>query len=119
MLVRQTCKQWDAYHGSHAEQDKHNAATLQKDTGMLQTMTLYAQVYRGVLRAKRVQEQIWKQSDLALMKHCQLCFHVDVVSLATESILQGLFISSPDVEQQGSVCREAVNEGFQDLAVGI
>lgn len=53
------------------------------------------------------------------MKHCQLGLHVDVISLASESILQSLLVCSPDLQQQRPVCGEAVNECFKDLPMGI
>ena len=56
---------------------------------------------------------------LVLMKSCQLGFHVDVISLTVEGILQGFFISAPDLQQERPVCGEAVNECLENLAVGV
>lgn len=56
---------------------------------------------------------------LALMQGCQLGFHMDIVGLAGKGILQRFLICAPDLEQQRSVCGEAVNERLKHLAVSI
>lgn len=56
---------------------------------------------------------------LALLEGCQLAFHVDIVSLTVKGILQRFLMRLPYLEQQRSVCGEAVNERLKNLAVSI
>lgn len=56
---------------------------------------------------------------LTLLQNSQLGFHVDVLSLAGQGILQGLFICPLDAQQQGPVCCEAVDECLENLTVSV
>lgn len=53
------------------------------------------------------------------MEGGQLGFHVDVVSLTVEGILQGFLISASNLQQQRPVCGEAVDKCLENLAVGV
>lgn len=56
---------------------------------------------------------------LALLQHSQLSFHVNILGLAGQSILQRLLIRLLDAQQQRAVRGEAVNERLEDLPVCI